>query len=189
MHRGHFFCTGCHFFCTGFIFFAQGSFFLHRVHFFCTGCHFFCTGFIFFAQGSFFLHTVSFFLRTTVVGLCVLAASICSVLAATCPSSMPTSAATTTEQYTFDSHFVNLKLQFILSSILRSFTGYSSIQAYGIVVGRVSNSLYYLYSLQSKKEESDFSLDIMDIQYAQNKGIIKTNNQPQSLLIVQNLTN
>ena len=64
-------------------------------------------------------------LQTLMVGLWVLALSIYSVQTATWPSSVPSSAATTTEQYRF--------------------LGYSSTQTYGIAVGPVSNSLYYLY--------------------------------------------
>ena len=41
-------------------------------------------------------------LKTFMIGLCVLVTSICSVLTATCPSSVPSLAATTTEQCTFD---------------------------------------------------------------------------------------
>ena len=55
-------------------------------------------------------------LQTLMVGLCVLAASICSVFAATCPSLVAYSAATTTEQYTIDLYFNDLKSKFILNS-------------------------------------------------------------------------
>ena len=68
-------------------------------------------------------------LQTLMVCLWVLAASISSVQTATCPSSVPLSAATTTEQC--------------------SFTGYTSTKIYGIAVGPASNSLYYLYALSS----------------------------------------
>ena len=64
-------------------------------------------------------------LLTLLVGLCVLALSIYSVQTATCPASVPVSAATTKEQCTF--------------------TEFSSTESDGIVVGPVSNSLYYLY--------------------------------------------
>ena len=67
--------------------------------------------------------------QALIVGLCVLALSICSVLSATCPPSVPSSAATITE--------------------LSSFTGYTSTYTYGIAGGPVSNSLYYLYWLSS----------------------------------------
>ena len=91
-------------------------------------------------------------LQTLMVGLCVLALSICSVLTATCPASVPVSAATTIEQCTFDLHFGGLKCNFIISSILRSFTGYTTTYTYRVAVGSVSNSLYYLYWLQPKEE-------------------------------------
>ena len=68
-------------------------------------------------------------LQTLMVGLCVLALSICSVLTATCPASVPVSAATTIEQC--------------------SFTGYTTTYTYRVAVGSVSNSLYYLYWLNS----------------------------------------
>ena len=64
--------------------------------------------------------------QTLMVCLWVFVASICSVKTATCPSSIPSSAAMTTEQC--------------------SFAGYN-IQTSGIAVGPVSNSLYYLYFL------------------------------------------
>ena len=92
-------------------------------------------------------------LQTLMVGLWVLAASICSVQAATCPSSVPSSAATTTEKCTFDLHFGDLKSDFILSSILRSFPGYTYTYTAGVAVGPVSNSLYYLYYLQSERRD------------------------------------
>ena len=66
-------------------------------------------------------------LKTLTVRLCVLVASICSVLTATCPPSVPSSATITSEQC--------------------SYTGYSFIETYGVAGGRVSNSLYYLYRL------------------------------------------
>ena len=91
-------------------------------------------------------------LQTLMVCLWVLAASISSVQTATCPSSVPLSAATTTEQCTFDLHFGDLECNFILNSILRSFTGYTSTKIYGIAVGPASNSLYYLYALQPEKK-------------------------------------
>ena len=69
------------------------------------------------------------YLQTLMVILCVLAASICSVQAAICPPSVPSSSATTMEQC--------------------SFSGYSITYTYGIAVGSVSNSLYYLYKLAS----------------------------------------
>ena len=68
-------------------------------------------------------------LKTLMVGLFMLAWSICSVLAASWPSSVPSSAATTTEQC--------------------SFTGYSTTYTYGVVVGPVSSSLYYLYFIST----------------------------------------
>ena len=52
-------------------------------------------------------------LKTLTVRLCVLVASICSVLTATCPPSVPSSATITSEQCTFDLHFGDLKCNFI----------------------------------------------------------------------------
>ena len=68
-------------------------------------------------------------LKALIVGLCVLALSICSVQTATCPSSVPPSAATITEQC--------------------SFSGYTYTYTYGIAGGPVSNSLYYLYLIST----------------------------------------
>ena len=65
--------------------------------------------------------------KTLTVGLWVLYASICSVLTATCPPSVPFYAFTTSEQC--------------------SFSGFTSIQTYGVAGGPVSSSLYYLYRL------------------------------------------
>ena len=53
-------------------------------------------------------------LQTLVVGLCVFYARICLVLSATCPPSVPISAATTTEQCTFDFYFADFKYDFYL---------------------------------------------------------------------------
>ena len=53
-------------------------------------------------------------LKTLMVGLCVLVLSICSVLTATCPASVPSSAIIVKEQCTIDLHFDNLKCNFIL---------------------------------------------------------------------------
>ena len=92
-------------------------------------------------------------LKTLKVGLCMLVASIYSVLTATCPPSVPLSATITSEQCTFDLHFGDLKCNFIFSSTLRTFSGFSSFETYGVAGGPVSNSLYYLYRLQSEKEE------------------------------------
>ena len=83
-------------------------------------------------------------LQTMMMGLWVLAASICSVFAATCPSLVAYSAATTTEQY--------------------SFSGYSSIQTYGVAVGSVSNSLYYLHYLYPSKYVAVRKVDASDSQ-------------------------
>ena len=88
--------------------------------------------------------------QALIVGLCVLALSICSVLSATCPPSVPSSAATITELSTLDLYFSDLEFKFIFSSTLCSFTGYTSTYTYGIAGGPVSNSLYYLYWLQSE---------------------------------------
>ena len=68
-------------------------------------------------------------LKTLMVGLCVFALSICSVLTATCPPSVPSSATITTEQC--------------------NFSGYSGTQAFRVAVGPVSNSLYYSYQLNT----------------------------------------
>ena len=97
-------------------------------------------------------------LQTMMVGLFMLAASIFSVQTATCPPSVPCSAATTTEQCTFDLHFVYLKSDFILSSIFSSFSTYTYTYTRGVAVGPVSNSLYYLYHLQPKKKKCDINL-------------------------------
>ena len=48
-------------------------------------------------------------LQTLMVGLCVLAASICSVETATCPPLVPSSAAIITEQCTLNLYFDDLK--------------------------------------------------------------------------------
>ena len=48
-------------------------------------------------------------LQTLILGLLVLALSICSIQTAICPPSVPSSAAMTTEQCTFDLYFVYLK--------------------------------------------------------------------------------
>ena len=98
------------------------------------------------------------FLQTIMMGLFMLASSIYSVQTATCPSSIPSSAATTTEQCTFDLYFDDLEFKFILSSILRSFSGYTYTYTDGIAVGPVSNSLYYLYFLQPEKKRCDINL-------------------------------
>ena len=68
-------------------------------------------------------------LKTLTVCLCVLVASICSVLTATCPSSVTSSATITSEQC--------------------SYTGYTYAQTYGVAVGPVSSSFYYLYALNT----------------------------------------
>ena len=120
-------------------------------------------------------------LKTLMVSYCVLVASICSVLAATCPSSVPSSTTITSEQCTFDLHFGDLKCNFIFSWILRNFSGYSSIEHYGVAGGPVSSSLYYLYRLQSEKKRCYLNLDFMYIQCAQNKRIIKGNESKQRL--------
>ena len=67
--------------------------------------------------------------QTLLIGLWVLAASICSVQTAICPSSVSPFLATTTEQ--------------------GSFSGYTDTQNYGLAVGIVSNSFYYLYCLST----------------------------------------
>ena len=93
-----------------------------------------------------------FSLQTLMMGLLVFFLIICSVKTATCPPSIPSSAATTTEQCTFDLYFVGLESKFILSSILCSFLTYTSTYTAGRAVGPVSNSLYYLYRLQPEKK-------------------------------------
>ena len=55
------------------------------------------------------------YLKTFMIGLCVLVASICSVLTATCPFSVPSSAATTTVQSTFDRILAILNLTLYLT--------------------------------------------------------------------------
>ena len=115
------------------------------------------------------------------VGLCVLVASICSVLAATCPSSVTSSSIITSEQCTFDLHFGDLKCNFIFSSTLRTFSGFTSFENYGVAGGPVSSSLYYLYRLQSEKKRCDLNLDFMHIQCAQNERIIKDKESKQRL--------
>ena len=91
------------------------------------------------------------YLQTLMVGLLVLALSICSIQTATCPPSVPSSTATTTEQCTFDLYFSNFNSDFIFNSILSSFSGYTNTYTDGMAVGPVSNSLYYLYGLQLEK--------------------------------------
>ena len=91
-------------------------------------------------------------LQTLMVGLCVLALSIYSVQTATCSASVSSSLATATERYTFDLHFSCLNFDFIFNSILRSFTGSTDVRTYRVVAGPVSNSLYYLYRIQSEKK-------------------------------------
>ena len=97
-------------------------------------------------------------LQTLMVGLWVLAACICSIQTANCPSSVPSSAATSTEQCTFDFYFGNSEYRFILSSILCSFSEYSKTYTDGVAAGPVSNSLYYLYLLQPEKNRNDLNL-------------------------------
>ena len=75
------------------------------------------------------LKTPHLCLQTLMVSLLMLALSICSVQTATCPSSVPSSAATITEQC--------------------SFSVYTSTNTFGVAVGPVSNSLYYLHYLPS----------------------------------------
>ena len=73
-------------------------------------------------------------LQALMVCLWVLATSICSVQTATCPPSVPSSAATTKEQ--------------------SSFSGFTSTQTYEVTAGPVSNSLYYLYYLSSSSSNA-----------------------------------
>ena len=72
--------------------------------------------------------------QSLIVGLFMLAWSICSVQTATCPPSVPFSAATTTEQC--------------------NFTGYTNTYTFGVTGGPVSNSLYYLYALVSSSNSA-----------------------------------
>ena len=97
-------------------------------------------------------------LQTLTVYLFMLALIICSIQTATCPSSVPSSAATTTEQYTLDFHFGYLNSDFRLSSILRSFSGYTYTETYGVAAGPVSDSLYYLYNIQPEKKRCDLKI-------------------------------
>ena len=83
-------------------------------------------------------------LKTLMVGLFMLAWSICSVLAASCPSSVPSSTATTTERC--------------------SFTGYSSTQTYGVAVGSVSSSIYYLYFISTPNSTVVRKVDVFGSQ-------------------------
>ena len=99
-----------------------------------------------------------FCLQTLMICLWVLALCICSIQTATCPPSVPSSAATTTEQCTFDLYFGFFLSDFILSSILRNFSGYATTYTYGVAAGPVSNSLYYLYHLQPEKKRCDLNL-------------------------------
>ena len=111
--------------------------------------------------------------QTLMVGLCVLSLSISSIQTATCPASVPISAAITTEQYTFDLHFGGLDCNFILSSILRSFLTYTNTYTIAIAACPVSKNLYYMYWLQPEKKEVRFKSYIIHIQCAQNKYIFK----------------
>ena len=106
------------------------------------------------------------YFQALIVGLCVLALSICSVQTASCPSSVSSSAGITTEQFTFDLYFGKLKSKFIFSSILCNFSGYTSTYTYGIAGGLVSNSLYYLYYLQSEEKRMSLNLYIIHLKYA-----------------------
>ena len=72
--------------------------------------------------------TSQLFFRLLITTLLVLTAIISLVQAATCPSSVPSSATNTTERYKFSG---------------------SSPSTFGIVGGPVSNSLYYWYDLGS----------------------------------------
>ena len=112
-------------------------------------------------------------LQTIMMGLFMLASSICSVQTATCPSSIPSSAATTTEQYTFDLYFGDLEFKFILSSIFSSFSTYTSTRTYGIAAGPVSNSLYYLYLLQPEKKRCYINLALCIFNVLKNNKFIK----------------
>ena len=96
--------------------------------------------------------------KTLIVGLCMLALSICSVLAATCPSSVPPSMEIIAEECTLDLYFSDYKSKFIFNSTLCNFTGYTYTQTYGIVGGPVSNSLYYLYYLQLEEKALNFDI-------------------------------
>ena len=96
------------------------------------------------------------FFQILIAGLCMLALSIYSVQTAACPPSVPSSAATITEQCTFDLYFDGFKSKYILNSILRSFSGKSSTKTYGAIRGSVSNSLYYLYWIQKEKKGFKF---------------------------------
>ena len=72
--------------------------------------------------------------------------------------------------------FGDHKCKFTLSSILRNFSEYTTTEGYGVTVGPVSGSLYYMYHLQSQRI-SDLNFDIIHIQCAQNKRIKGTSNQ------------
>ena len=68
-------------------------------------------------------------LQSLMVGLFMLAISIYCVQTATCPSSVPFSATTIIEQC--------------------SFSGFTAVRPYGVAVGPVSSSLYYLDQLST----------------------------------------
>ena len=72
------------------------------------------------------------FFQTLMVGLCVLARSICSVQAAICPPSVSSSVATTTEQYNFSGRTNTLE----------------------VAGNSVSNNLYYMYSIFLESERA-----------------------------------
>ena len=69
------------------------------------------------------------YLQALMVGLYVLTANICCVQTATCPPSVPASAAIISEQC--------------------NFAGYTTTQTYGVATGQVSKSLYYMYTISS----------------------------------------
>ena len=85
--------------------------------------------------------------RIFIIGLLILSLSISLVQTATCSNSVPSSAATTTEKYTFELTLAALQKN-LFNLVFCSLNGYSFTYTVGIVGCPASNSLYYLYRLQ-----------------------------------------
>ena len=94
-------------------------------------------------------NTYRTWVKAFVIGLCVLSATIPFIRAATCPSSVPVSAAIISEECTNKLNFDVKIVYIIFIVILCSFTGFSNPYAFSVVAGQVSNSLYISYRLQS----------------------------------------
>ena len=73
-------------------------------------------------------------LKSFFVGIWVLASSVLLIQCSICPSSVSSSLATTTDQY--------------------SFSGYTTTQTKGVAVGAVSKNLYYLHMLTSTSDNT-----------------------------------